>query len=178
MRKAIYIIIFITSIVGFVGFWEIQQLKSKEFKEGFVFFIDRVLDRDKYSGANDIYKRNEKRKSNILEIAFALNCYKKDNDSYPDKPEISGSLTQTGIFSEDIFINPIYPEYLNNSIKDPINNSSHHYTYIVKNDNFVLFSRLEGAMISELEEGYYCFDSINKNPIIVYSNPSINMRCE
>jgi hypothetical protein len=178
MRKVIYIILVATMFVGIVGFWEIQQLRSEEFREGVIYFIDKILEKDKYSVIGEVYKRNEKRKSNILEIAFAINSYKKDYDCYPDRPEVSGSLTGSGIFSEDFFVNSILPEYLNGVIKDPINSSEHHYTYIYKNDNFVLFARLELVEDNSIERSYYCIDSFSKNPIVVNSNPSLNMKCE
>jgi hypothetical protein len=178
MRKTIYIILFVTMFVGVVGFWEVQQLKSEEFKEGISFFVDRILKQDSYSMANEIYKRNEKRKANILEITFAINSYRKDYNNYPNKPEISGSLTESGIFSEDSFVNPIYPEYIDIPIKDPVNNSDHHYTYMCKNNNFVIFARLEGGEVDIAEKNYYCIDNVSRSPMIVHSNPSINMRCQ
>ncbi len=178
MRKIVYTILISTVIVSIVVFWEVQQLRSEDFKEGVNFFVDRILEKDKYVGSTEVFKRNEKRKTHILEVAFAINSYKKINDSYPSNPDVSGSLTGSGIFSEELLVNPIYPEYLNIPPKDPINNSYHHYTYISKDNNFVLFARLEWGEDDIAEKYYYCIDSVSRNPMIVHSNPSMNMRCE
>ncbi len=181
MKKIIYLIFFTAIIVGIVSFVEIQRLMGTDFE---FLKIVSLLKRGPY--AFDISRvsiksaegRNAIRKSNIMQIAFAVNKHKKDVGDFPNINKVSGSLTKTGIFSENEKLNPIVNEYLDFPLKDPKNNSEYHYSYIYRNKNYILFARLETLGSDRFNRQYYCVDSFGDKPKIISHNPSSGERCE
>lgn len=178
MRKIIYLIFLLPVIIGIVGFVKIQQLRDVDFS--FSNVIDLVGNKNKIdlSGSSTKYPhgRNAVRKSNIMQIFIALDKYVNETGCSFVKSEVNGSITGTGIFSADMDLNPIVPEYIPLPLKDPINNSSYYYSYIYSGDNFIVFARLE-PLYDEVKTRYYCIDSFTNRPIIVFNNPSLNLKC-
>lgn len=176
MRKVLYYFFSIGFLLAFFGFLEIQQLKGSDIKFSDMAYLKKIILKQRpITPFDDIDKRNSIRKSNLMEIAFALNCYKKDYGFFPDLLDVCGSLTGTGIFSSDARANPIYPEYMENPLSDPINNSSFNYVRIGNKDRFVLFTKLEGK--NDGKNIYYCIDSITNVPAVIDFNPSQKLAC-
>lgn len=181
MRKITYFIFLAAIVVSAVGFVKIQQLKDVDFE----FFKIVNLVKNGPCGF-DISQasikspggRNAVRKSNILQISFAINEHMKDGGGFPNTNEMSGSLTGTGIFSEKEELNPIVTEYLEAPLNDPINNSEYYYSYIHRGKAYLLFARMEPQKSDGIGKQYYCIDSFNDKPIIISHNPSSAGRCE
>ncbi len=179
MKKLIYLIFLFPIIIGIVGFIKIQQLRDVDFS--FSEIVNLVDNKNKINLSSSSIKhpsgRNAIRKSNVMQIFIALDMYVNETGCSFGKNEINGSITGTGIFSSDIKLNPIVPEYISLPLKDPINNSSYYYSYIHSGDNFIVFARLESLSGDDVKTRYYCIDSFTNRPVIVFSNPSLNLKC-
>lgn len=121
--------------------------------------------------------RNIKRKAAIFQLTNALKQYYASNNKYPEIR--SSSIAKTGIFSDNIEENPLVPEYLKNSITDPISKNNYNYYYEEELGKYLLFAKLELSDDQQDSEQYFCVDSytVNNNPVTINFNPLTIGRC-
>lgn len=119
--------------------------------------------------------RNVKRIAVTYILTNALKNYHIDNGEYPKVR--SNSVNKTGIFSDDQNVNPLVPEYMKNTLVDPMNNNNYNYYYDYGKGldlkEYLFFAKLEPEYDQQTAEEYICVDSytVNNNPTRITFNP-------
>lgn len=90
-----------------------------------------------FRGAN-ANARDTKRKAELEDIRGAIETYRLENGAYPTE--------EANSFTQAIFMDEIYPEYINRDFEDPKNNATYNYQYHYVGNaacNYVLVATME-----------------------------------